>query len=94
MAHKKGQGSTKNGRDSNPKYRGVKLYGGELAKPGAILVRQCGTKFKPGFNVRRGNDDTLFSVAHGRVTFRGRRVHVDPLDADAPRPFYLNTSAN
>ena len=51
MAHKKGQGSTKNGRDSNPQYRGIKLYGGQLAKAGSIIVRQCGTKFKPGFNV-------------------------------------------
>ena len=89
MAHKKGQGSTKNGRDSNPQYLGVKLYGGEIAKPGSIIIRQRGTKFQPGFNVRRGSDDTLFAVAHGTVLFQGRRVHVDPSDPDAPRPFWL-----
>ncbi len=89
MAHKKGQGSTKNGRDSNPQYRGIKLYGGEFAKPGAIIVRQCGTKFQPGFNVRRANDDSLFSVATGKVVYKGRKVHVDPADTEAERPFYL-----
>ena len=90
MAHKKGQGSSKNGRDSTPQFRGVKLYGGEMAKPGAILIRQCGTPFKPGFNVQRGNDDTLFSTATGKVVFRGRKVHVVPLDDSEPRPSYLN----
>jgi large subunit ribosomal protein L27 len=89
MAHKKGQGSTKNGRDSNPQYRGVKLYGGEIAKPGAIIVRQCGTHFHPGFMVKRGRDDTLYSVALGRVVFKGRKVHVDPLDPDVPKPLCL-----
>lgn len=89
MAHKKGQGSSKNGRNSNPQYRGVKLYGGEFAKPGAIIIRQCGTKFMPGFNVRRGNDDTLYSVGTGVVVFQGRKVHVDPVDADAVRPVPL-----
>lgn len=89
MAHKKGQGSTKNGRDSNPQYRGVKLFGGEIARPGAIIVRQSGTRFHPGFNVRRGRDDTLFSVAFGTVVYRGRKVHVNPLDEGAPRPSYL-----
>jgi len=89
MAHKKGQGSTKNGRDSNAQYRGVKLYGGEVARPGAIIIRQCGTKFKPGFNVRKGKDDTLYSVAMGKVVFRGRKVHVTPLDENALRPFWL-----
>ncbi len=89
MAHKKGQGSSKNGRDSNPQYRGVKLYGGEFAKPGSIIIRQCGTKFLPGFNVRRGKDDTLFSVGSGRVQFQGRKVHVDPVEADAVRPVQL-----
>ncbi len=90
MAHKKGQGSSKNGRDSNPQYRGVKLYGGQVAKPGSIIVRQCGTRFKPGFNVRRGGDDTLFSTAQGTVIFKGRTVHVNPSDPDAERPFYLH----
>jgi len=93
MAHKKGQGSTKNGRDSNPQYRGVKLYGGQVAKPGAIIVRQCGTHFKPGFLVRRGNDDTLYSVGHGHVVFRGRKVHVEPSDPDQPRPTWLGRAA-
>lgn len=89
MAHKKGQGSTKNGRDSNPQYRGIKLYGGEIARPGCVIVRQCGTKFIPGFNVRLGNDHTLYSVGEGRVVFQGRRVHVDPLAEDAIRPEQL-----
>lgn len=79
MAHKKGQGSTRNGRDSNPQYRGVKLYGGEVAKTGAIIVRQCGTRLKPGYMVKRANDDTLFALADGVVRFSGRRVHVDPV---------------
>ncbi|MCA9243951.1 MAG: 50S ribosomal protein L27 [Phycisphaerales bacterium] len=78
MAHKKGQGSTRNGRDSNPQYRGVKLFGGQVAKPGAIIVRQCGTPFKPGRNVSRGRDDTLFSLVDGVVEFRGRLVSVVP----------------
>ncbi|MEQ8845594.1 MAG: bL27 family ribosomal protein [Phycisphaerales bacterium] len=89
MAHKKGQGSSKNGRDSNPQYRGIKLYGGEFAQPGNILVRQCGTKFLPGFGVQRGKDDTLFSVSTGRVVFQGRRVHIDPVEDTAPRPRWL-----
>lgn len=93
MAHKKGQGSTKNGRDSNPQFRGIKLYGGEVAKPGSIIVRQVGTPFQAGYNVRRGKDDTLFSVAEGRVVFRGRKVHVDPLDAGANRPAFLKAKA-
>jgi len=76
MAHKKGQGSTKNGRDSNPQYRGIKLYGGQTAKAGSIIVRQCGTKFHPGFNVKRAKDDTLFALEAGTVEFQGRKVHV------------------
>lgn len=83
MAHKKGQGSTRNGRDSNPQYRGVKLGGGQLAKCGSIIVRQCGTPFKAGLNVRRGRDDTLFSLTEGVVQFRGRLVSVIPSDAAA-----------
>lgn len=89
MAHKKGQGSTKNGRDSNAKYRGVKRFGGQFAKAGTILVRQCGTSLKPGYMVKRANDDTLFALCDGRVVFRSGKVHVAPLDAEAPRPFYL-----
>ena len=76
MAHKKGQGSTRNGRDSNPKYRGIKLGGGQTAKAGSIIIRQCGTKFYPGTNVSMGRDYTLFAVANGTVKFQGRRVHV------------------
>jgi large subunit ribosomal protein L27 len=69
MAHKKGQGSSSNGRDSNPKMLGVKLYGGQTAKPGAIIVRQRGTKFLPGENVGLGKDYTIFSLIDGRVAF-------------------------
>ena len=76
MAHKKGQGSTRNGRDSNPQYRGVKLYGGQFAKAGSIIVRQCGTKFHPGFNVGMGKDNTLFAKADGVVSFRGKKIDV------------------
>ncbi len=83
MAHKKGAGSTRNGRDSQPKRLGVKVYGGELAQPGSILVRQRGTKIHPGHNVLRGSDDTLFAVVTGTVryeTSRGRKlVSVYPL---------------
>ena len=76
MAHKKGQGSTRNGRDSNPQYRGVKAYGGQVVTAGSIIVRQCGTKFQPGFNVGVGGDYTLFALTDGRVEFQGRKVHV------------------
>ncbi len=76
MAHKKGQGSTRNGRDSNPQYRGVKLYAGQTCKTGMIIIRQCGTPFKPGFGVGRGRDDTLFALRDGVVRFRGRNVDV------------------
>lgn len=90
MAHKKGQGSTKNGRDSNPQYLGIKLYGGETAQPGAIIVRQVGTPFKAGFMVREGRDNTLYSVAHGTVVFQGRKVSVNPADPKTPRPTWLS----
>jgi large subunit ribosomal protein L27 len=76
MAHKKGQGSTRNGRDSNPQFLGVKVYGGQIVKTGSIIVRQRGTKFMPGLNVGRGKDDTLFSLAEGTVRFSGRKVSV------------------
>jgi len=76
MAHKKGAGSTKNGRDSNPQYLGVKAYGGEVVKIGSIIVRQRGTKFNAGTNVGMGKDDTLFAMAVGKVEFQGRKVHV------------------
>jgi len=85
MAHKKGQGSTRNGRDSKPQYRGVKLYGGEFAKSGSIIVRQVGTKFKPGYMVRRANDDCLFAVCDGHVRFRNGFVDVVPVDESVPQ---------
>jgi large subunit ribosomal protein L27 len=77
MAHKKGQGSSRNGRDSNAQYRGVKLFAGQAAKAGSIIIRQCGTKFFPGFNVSMGKDYTLFATAPGTVRFQGRKVHVE-----------------
>ena len=84
MAHKKGQGSTRNGRDSNPQYRGVKHYDGEVVRGGSIIVRQVGTKFHPGENVGLGKDYTLFSKIDGRVKFHTRRnrklISVLPLD--------------
>lgn len=72
MAHKKGQGSSRNGRDSNAQRLGVKRYGGEIVTGGSILVRQRGTKFKPGLNVGRGKDDTLFAKVDGVVEYRDR----------------------
>ncbi|MFO7894956.1 MAG: 50S ribosomal protein L27 [Longimicrobiales bacterium] len=72
MAHKKGVGSTRNGRDSNAQYLGVKKFGGERVIAGNIIVRQRGTKFHPGHNVGRGKDDTLFATADGIVTFERR----------------------
>lgn len=77
MAHKKGASSTRNGRDSNPQYLGVKRFGGEAVNAGEIIVRQRGTHFHPGDNVGRGGDDTLFALAAGQVEFgrrRGRKV--------------------
>jgi large subunit ribosomal protein L27 len=77
MAHKKGQGSTRNGRDSNPQFRGVKRYGGETVTAGSILVRQCGTKFHAGRNVGQGSDYTLYARIDGVVKFnRNRRIDV------------------
>jgi len=86
MAHKKGQGSTRNGRDSNPQYRGVKRGDGQTVKAGNILVRQLGTQFHAGNNVGTGRDWTLFSLIDGNVKyerFRGdkRRISVYPVDA-------------
>ena len=77
MAHKKGAASSRNGRDSESKRLGVKMYGGQEVKAGIIIVRQRGTKVHPGLNVGKGNDDTLFATAPGKVSFhnlRGRRV--------------------
>ena len=82
MAHKKGQGSSRNGRDSNAQRLGVKRYGGQLVSSGSILVRQRGTKIHPGVNVKRGNDDTLFALVDGTVVFEGnktKRVSVHPV---------------
>ena len=92
MAHKKGQGSSRNGRDSNPQYLGVKVYGGQQVSGGTIIVRQRGTRFFPGLNVGRGKDDTLFAKMDGVVKFqdkgrRGKFVHILPgLGADTPKP--------
>jgi large subunit ribosomal protein L27 len=71
-----GTGSTQNGRDSNAKRRGIKLYGGQAAKAGCIILRQCGTKFKPGRGVGLGKDYTIFALHDGAVRFRGRFVDV------------------
>lgn len=83
MAHKKGQGSSRNGRDSNPKMLGIKLFGGQTAKPGSILCRQNGTKWRPGRNVGVGRDWTIFSLIEGKVQFdqNGRRINVVPIAA-------------
>lgn len=83
MAHKKGQGSTKNGRESNAQRLGIKAFGGELVHAGSIIVRQRGTKYHPGLNVGRGGDDTLFALVDGTVRFDRRRqdrcyVNIDP----------------
>ncbi len=88
MAHKKGQGSSRNGRDSNSQRRGIKRFGGQTVRAGNILVRQCGTRIHPGRNVGIGRDYTLFALVDGVVQyeqFRGdkRRVRVDPADEAA-----------
>jgi large subunit ribosomal protein L27 len=83
MAHKKGQGSVKNGRDSKPKRRGVKIYGGQAVKQSGIIVVQCGTKYAPGRFVRRASNDFLYATTAGKVYFDqgGKRVNVLPDDA-------------
>ena len=81
MAHKKGGGSSRNGRDSNPQYLGVKAYGGQAVQAGSIILRQRGTQFRPGFNVGIGGDDTLFALKDGKVEFQGRKVHVRVAEA-------------
>ena len=87
MAHKKGQGSSRNGRDSNAQFRGVKAYGGETVSSGTIIVRQLGTKFTAGRNVRIARDWSLFATSDGIVTFQSNgRVHVDPAAAAAAKP--------
>ncbi len=84
MAHKKGQGSSRNGRDSNAQRRGVKKFGGEYVRAGNILVRQIGNKFHPGLNVGQGKDYTLFALSDGHVCFdrKGRRINVMPVEAN------------
>ncbi|MDY0094667.1 MAG: 50S ribosomal protein L27 [Candidatus Vecturithrix sp.] len=86
MAHKKGGGSSRNGRDSNPQYLGVKRFAGQFVTGGSILVRQRGTVFKPGLNVGRGKDDTLFAKIDGVVEFvnkgkKRRFIHIKPQEA-------------
>jgi large subunit ribosomal protein L27 len=86
MAHKKGQSSSKNGRESNAQRLGVKRFGGERVRAGSILVRQRGTRFHPGDNVGKGNDDTLFALVDGLVRFtrwgrERKRIHVVPMEA-------------
>ena len=85
MAHKKGLGSSKNGRDSNPKYLGVKMFAGQTVAPGNIIVRQRGTKFRPGPGTLIGRDDTIFAVREGTVEFRtsGERRFVSVLEPQA-----------
>jgi len=78
MAHKKGGGSTRNGRDSNSQRLGVKAYGGQLVSAGSVILRQRGTRFMPGKNVGLGRDDTLFAKASGKVEFSGSRVSIIP----------------
>ena len=82
MAHKKGQSSSRNGRDSNPKYRGVKAYGGETVSAGSIILRQCGTVYKPGKNCGLGRDYTLFALCDGTVEFvkSKRLVNILPIE--------------
>lgn len=87
MAHKKAGGSTRNGRDSNPKYLGIKRYGGQVVNAGEILVRQRGTKFHPGMHVGKGKDHTLYALKAGRVVFavkgklRKSCVSIEPMEA-------------
>ena len=82
MAHKKGQGASRNGRDSKPQHRGLKAYGGQRVKAGQIIVRQCGTRFHKGFNVGLGNDYTIYSLIEGTVKFDSRRrISVYPVDS-------------
>lgn len=89
MAHKKAGGSTRNGRDSNPKYLGVKRFGGELIQAGTIILRQRGTQYHPGINVGMGRDHTLFATAHGTIkfitkgAFNRTYVMIEPYKAEA-----------
>ncbi|MFA6816982.1 MAG: 50S ribosomal protein L27 [Lentisphaeria bacterium] len=84
MSHKKGQSASRNGRDSNPKYRGVKAYGGQTVTAGSIILRQCGTKFHPGKNVGLGRDFTIYALCDGIVEFvkSSRKINILPLPAE------------
>ena len=84
MAHKKGQGSSRNGRDSKPKFRGVKISAGEPVRAGGIIVRQCGTKWKAGYLVHRCKDDTLMALQAGAIRFRGKNIDIIPVDPATP----------
>ena len=89
MAHKKGVSSSRNGRDSKPKMRGVKRYGGELVKPGSIIIRQCGTRVRPGTNVGIGRDYTIYSLVDGYVKFENytrEQKMVSVVAAEAAEP--------
>jgi large subunit ribosomal protein L27 len=91
MAHKKGVGSSRNGRDSNPQYRGVKKFGGEAVRAGNIIVRQCGTKWHPGRNVGMGRDFTIFALIDGVVRYEHKnsiryKVSVYPTPPESPEP--------
>jgi large subunit ribosomal protein L27 len=90
MAHKKGQGATRNGRDSNPKYRGVKIFGGQDASAGSIIVRQVGTKFHPGHNVKLGKDFTLWAAIDGVVRFERFGRHRQKVSVYAKDDHRLN----
>ncbi len=85
MAHKKGQGSVRNGRDSNPQRRGIKAYGGQFVTTSSILVTQCGTRYLPGRNVKRAKNDSLFALCAGTVYFDhgSRRMNILPAEATA-----------
>lgn len=83
MAHKKGTGSTKNGRDSNPQFRGIKAYGGQCVSAGSAIVRQVGSKFVCGRNTKMAKDFTIFATCDGTVRFgTGRRIHIEPCAAE------------
>ncbi len=92
MAHKKGQGSTRNGRDSNPQYLGIKLYAGETAKAGSIIVRQCGTLFKAGYMVGEGSDRTLYALCEGKVRFRNQKIDIIPTEEGVPQYTAISAS--
>ncbi len=87
MAHKKGQGSVRNGRDSLPKRRGLKAYGGQSVTTGSIIVTQCGTKFSPGRFVRLAKNSSIFALVDGKVYFdqSGKRINVEPFDTTATK---------